>query len=139
MQARRGKSRHVTQDTIGVLFEKTCTLVSITLRKYTMDPEFTRYLKTNCPPSSNTTVPLEIQTPNRLDNKYYKDLKNHRGLLASDQTLFDSPSTEKMVKNNARYGANWGNKFAAAMIRMGAIDVLTGTQGEIRKNCRVVN
>ncbi|KAL6323961.1 hypothetical protein AAG906_006232 [Vitis piasezkii] len=108
-----------------------------------MDPEFARYLKTKCPPPSNTgsdpTVALEVQTPNRLDNKYYKDLKNHRGLLTSDQTLFDSPSTVRMVKNNARYGANWGNKFAAAMVRMGAIDVLTGTQGEIRKNCRVVN
>ena len=108
-----------------------------------MDPEFARHLKTKCPPPSNTgsdpTVALEVQTPNRLDNKYYKDLKNHRGLLTSDQTLFDSPSTVRMVKNNARYGENWGNKFAAAMVRMGAIDVLTGTQGEIRKNCRVVN
>ena len=108
-----------------------------------MDPEFARYLKTKCPPSSNTgsdpTVPLEVQTPNRLDNKYYKDLKNHRGLLTSDQTLFDSPSTKRVVTNNARYGANWGNKYAAAMVRMGAIDVLTGTKGEIRKHCRVVN
>ncbi|RVW28846.1 Peroxidase 5 [Vitis vinifera] len=79
-----------------------------------MDPEFATYLKTKCPPPSNTgsdpTVALEVQTP-----------------------------IARMVKNNARYGENWGNKFAAAMVRMGAIDVLTGTQGEIRKNCRVVN
>lgn len=104
-----------------------------------MDPEFAAYLKTMCSRSSNPTVPLEVQTSDRLDNKYYRNLKNHRGVLTSDQTLFDSPSTARMVKNNARYGANWGRKFAAAMVRMGAIDVLTGSQGEIRQNCRAVN
>ena len=82
---------------------------------------------------------LVVQTPNRLDNKYYKDLKNHGGILTSDQTLFDSHSTKRMVKNNATYVTNWGNKYAAAMVRMGAIDVLTGIKGEIRKHCRVVN
>ncbi|KAA8536703.1 hypothetical protein F0562_029181 [Nyssa sinensis] len=110
-----------------------------------MDPIFARNLKSKCPPPSNDgagsdpTVPLDVLTPNRLDNKYYMDLKNRHGLLTSDQTLLTSPSTSGIVRNNARHGAAWANKFTAAMVRMGSIDVLTGNQGEIRKNCRVVN
>jgi len=108
-----------------------------------MDPIFARSLKAKCPPPSNSgngrdpTVPLDILSPNKLDNKYYKDLKNHHGVLTSDQTLLSSPSTAGIVRNNARNDAAWANKFAAAMVKMGS---LTGSQeGEVRKNCRVVN
>ncbi|XP_062144390.1 peroxidase 5-like [Alnus glutinosa] len=110
-----------------------------------MDPIFARYLRTKCPPPQNaddcdpTTVPLDVLTPTRLDNKYYKDLKHHHGLLTSDQTLLSSPSTAGIVRNHARHGTAWAKKFAAAMVKMGYIDVLTGSQGEIRKNCKVVN
>jgi peroxidase len=66
-------------------------------------------------------------------------LKNHRGLLTSDQTLFDSDLTRQMVLRNARHAAIWRVKFAKAMVQMGSIDVLTGSQGEIRERCSVVN
>ncbi|XP_041020532.1 peroxidase 5-like [Juglans microcarpa x Juglans regia] len=110
-----------------------------------MDPIFARSLKAKCPPPSNSrdgrfpTVPLDVLTPNKQDNKYYKDLKNHQGLLTSDQTLFSSSSTKNIVRNNARNDAAWANKFAAAMVKMGYIDVLTGRLGEVRKDCRFVN
>ena len=84
-------------------------------------------------------MPLDVLTPNKLDNKYYKDLMNHHGLLTFDQTLLSSPTTVGIVRNHARNDAAWANKFAAAMVKMGSIDVLTGRQGEVRKNCRVVN
>ena len=108
-----------------------------------MDPIFARDLKTKCPKNANNgngpTVPLDVLTPYRLDNKYYKNLKNHRGLLTSDQSLLSSPSTVGIVRSNARHGQAWAYKFAAAMVKMGYIEVLTGSQGEIRKNCRFVN
>ncbi|KAF8387692.1 hypothetical protein HHK36_026346 [Tetracentron sinense] len=110
-----------------------------------MDPNYVTFLKTKCPRSSSNgdgrdpTVPLDVLTPNRLDNKYYMGLKNHRGLLTSDQTLLSSPSTAWMVRNNAKHSSAWTNKFAAAMVHMGSIDVLTGIKGEIRKSCRIVN
>ncbi|KAL5795793.1 hypothetical protein ACOSQ2_000613 [Xanthoceras sorbifolium] len=109
-----------------------------------MDPRFAAILKTRCPPPSNgatrgPTVPLDFTTPNRLDNRYYSELMNRRGLLTSDQTLKDSPLTSKMVSDNARNGAAWGAKYAKAMVHMGSLDVLSGTQGEIRRVCSVVN
>ncbi|GLT42690.1 hypothetical protein SLA2020_166770 [Shorea laevis] len=109
-----------------------------------LDPRYAAFLKTKCPPPNtgaggDPTVALDIATPNRLDNKYYTELKNNRGLLTSDQTLMNSPSTTGMVVNNARQGALWANKFARAMVHMGSLDVLTGTQGEIRRHCSFVN
>ncbi|MCD7451314.1 hypothetical protein HAX54_010933 [Datura stramonium] len=110
-----------------------------------MDPTLAQQLRKRCPAPSNSTtgadptVQLDVITPNRLDNKYYVNLKNYRGLLTSDQTLWTSPSTARMVRSNAIHGANWARNFAAAMVKMGSIEVMTGTQGEIRKNCRIVN
>ncbi|KAK7278134.1 hypothetical protein RJT34_23159 [Clitoria ternatea] len=107
-----------------------------------MDTKFATLLKTKCPPPRSVgdpTVVLDASTPNRLDNKYYSGLKNHRGLLTSDQTLFSSRSTRQMVLNNANHGSTWALKFAKAMVHMGSIDVLTGSQGEIRSHCTRVN
>ncbi|PIN12899.1 Peroxidase [Handroanthus impetiginosus] len=110
----------------------------------TLDPDYAAFLKKICPPPAvNATVDptanLDSITPNRLDNNYYMGLKANRGLLTSDQVLLSSPLTSKMVVYNAKYGNVWAKKFAAAMVHMGTIEVLTGKQGEIRKNCRVVN
>ncbi|TKY52420.1 Peroxidase 5 [Spatholobus suberectus] len=109
-----------------------------------MDPKFGTLLKTKCPPCSNdiddNIVALDASTPNRLDNNYYRGLKNHRGLLTSDQTLLTSPSTKPMVLSNVKQASSiWALKFAKAMVHMGSIDVLTASQGEIRKSCSVVN
>ncbi|XP_027367512.1 peroxidase 5-like [Abrus precatorius] len=110
-----------------------------------MDPKYATVLKTKCSPQSNgdgtdsTVVLLDASTPNRLDNKYYNGLINHRGLLTSDQTLLSSGSTRQMVLSNAKDGSSWSVKFAKAMVHMGSIDVLTGSDGEIRRRCSVLN
>ncbi|KAK7384953.1 hypothetical protein VNO78_30656 [Psophocarpus tetragonolobus] len=109
-----------------------------------MDTSYVETLKTKCPapPATSdptTTVSLDPSTPIRLDNKYYKGLINHRGLFTSDQTLFTSQSTREMVESNAKDGSSWAQKFAEAMVRMGSIQVLTGQDGEIRKQCNFVN
>ncbi|KAI3469392.1 hypothetical protein Pfo_026055 [Paulownia fortunei] len=116
---------------------------------YTQDPSLDRtyasYLKGQCPSTMgmasglDPVVPFDPTTPTRLDNNYYKNLKMNKGLLTSDQVLWDSPTTRSVVKSNANHPRNWASKFAKAMVHMGSIDVLTGKQGEIRKNCRIVN
>jgi len=108
-----------------------------------MDTKLAFALKAKCPnPNSNSnsdpTVPLD-STPRRLDEKYYLDLQVKRGVLNSDQTLMSNPSTSRMVKINSKYPSVWRKKFGRAIVKMGAIDVLTGSQGEIRKNCRIIN
>ena len=70
-----------------------------------LDPIFARDLKTKCLQNAGNddpTVPLDVLTPYRLDNKYYINLKNHQGLLTSDQSLLSSPSMVGIVRNNAR-------------------------------------
>lgn len=106
-----------------------------------MNAGFAASLKAKCPASTEVdgTVPLDVVSPNRLDNRYYKNLRNGKGLLTSDQSLASDPATARTVRDNAGRGDQWAAKFAAAMVKMGGIEVLMGTQGEIRNNCRIVN
>ncbi|XP_038900151.1 peroxidase 5-like [Benincasa hispida] len=107
-----------------------------------MNPNYAAYLKTKCPALSSDqqrTVALEFSTPNHLDHQYYIQLKKHRGLLRSDQILLRSPFTSRMVLENANDGSKWAVEFGKAMVKMGSINVLTGSQGEIRRHCSFVN
>ncbi|KAI6694543.1 hypothetical protein NL676_022253 [Syzygium grande] len=88
---------------------------------------------------ADPTVPLDSITPDTLDNKYCLQLLKLRGVLASDETLYTSPSTSWMLVNNVVNGTAWRAKFAKAMVKMGSLDLLPGAQGEIRKLCSVVN
>ncbi|XP_010024694.2 peroxidase 5 [Eucalyptus grandis] len=106
-----------------------------------LNPNYAHLLKTKCPRNGPTDpiVPFDPVTPNVLDNAYYHNLKSDKGLLYSDQVLWDASLTRGLVKDNANHPSAWARRFTAAMVRMGLIEVLTGTQGEIRKNCRVIN
>uniref|UniRef100_M1BPU6 Peroxidase n=1 Tax=Solanum tuberosum TaxID=4113 RepID=M1BPU6_SOLTU len=111
-----------------------------------IDPEYADFLKSICPPEALTNgtgaanpAKLDALTPNRLDNRYYLALKSQKGLMISDQALMANPTTAKLVNYNARFGSIWSRKFAAAMIHMGTLDVLTGRNGEIRRDCHFVN
>ncbi|CAB4293301.1 unnamed protein product [Prunus armeniaca] len=110
-----------------------------------MDGAYAETLKSKCPRPRNLTdsvdpvVAFDPSTPALLDNNYYKNLLSHRGLLASDQELWSSGLTRKMVKYNRNHPGAWASKFAAAMVKMGSIDVTVGRNGEIRSNCRAVN
>nr|XP_016450709.1 PREDICTED: peroxidase-like [Nicotiana tabacum] len=78
-------------------------------------------------------------TPSRFDNDYYQNLVARHGLLHSDQELFNGGSQDALVRSYSTNGAAFTSDFAAAMVRMGNISPLTGTNGEIRRNCRAIN
>ncbi|XP_021771549.1 peroxidase 12-like [Chenopodium quinoa] len=106
----------------------------------TMDQTFANNLKLTCP--TNTTVNttnLDIRTPNLFDNKYFVDLMNRQGLFTSDLDLYTDSRTRSIVKNFAVNQTLFFEKFVEGMIKMGQLEVLTGSQGEIRTNCSVRN
>jgi peroxidase len=101
-------------------------------------------LKSICPSNSNQTFPntttfMDLITPEKFDNKYYVGLTNNLGLFTSDAALLTNATMKALVDSFVRSEAKWMSKFAKSMIKMGKIEVLTGTQGEIRRNCRVIN
>ncbi|XP_061997522.1 peroxidase P7 [Rosa rugosa] len=100
--------------------------------------------QSNCPRTAgsgdNNLAPLDLQSPTAFDNNYYKNLIQNRGLLHSDQQLFlNGGSTDSIVRGYSNSQSTFTSDFAAAMIKMGDINPLTGSNGEIRKNCRKPN
>ncbi|GLJ58500.1 hypothetical protein SUGI_1453340, partial [Cryptomeria japonica] len=106
-----------------------------------IESTFATSLKSNCPSSSgdNNRSPLDLQTPTTFDNNYYKNLRNQKGLLHSDQQLFNGGSADSQVTTYSTNQNTFFTDFAAAMVKMGNISPLTGTNGQIRKNCRKPN
>ncbi|CAA7058674.1 unnamed protein product [Microthlaspi erraticum] len=110
----------------------------------TLNTTYLTTLRGLCPQNGNQSilVDFDLRTPTVFDNKYYVNLKEHKGLIQSDQELFSSPNatdTIPLVRAYADGTQKFFNAFIEAMDRMGNITPLTGTQGQIRRNCRVVN
>jgi peroxidase len=106
-----------------------------------IDTTYAKSLQAKCPTSGgdNRLSPLDYQTPTKFENNYYKNLVARKGLLHSDQQLFNGVSTDSLVTKYSKNLKLFERDFSAAMIKMGNIMLLTGSQGEIRKNCRKRN
>lgn len=73
-----------------------------------------------------------------FDNHYFTTLKLKEGLFQSDAALLTNKGSSDIVNEMLASGKFFA-EFEKSMKRMGAIGVLTGTAGEIRKKCSVVN
>ncbi|CAJ1974579.1 unnamed protein product [Sphenostylis stenocarpa] len=108
-----------------------------------IDTSFARTRQSSCPRTSgsgdNNLAPLDLQTPTAFDNNYFKNLVQKKGLLHSDQQLFNGGSTDSIVHGYLTNPSSFSSDFVSAIIKMGDISPLTGSQGEIRKNCRRIN
>ncbi|KAI3821985.1 hypothetical protein L1987_09565 [Smallanthus sonchifolius] len=131
--------------TIGISH---CTLVSRRLYNFTgkgdadlsLDPAYAQTLRKLCPNPVNPTTILEMDPKSSLtfDSDYYRALNQHKGLFVSDAALLTdrrSALVAKFLENPLVFFA----QFARSMVKMGGIEVLLGGEGEVRKNCRVVN
>ncbi|KAF7005093.1 hypothetical protein CFC21_020240 [Triticum aestivum] len=107
-----------------------------------IDPNFAAKLRAKCAkdmPAGTVNQTLDLRTPDVFDNKYYFDLIAKQGLFKSDQGLIVHPNTTRMA---TRFSLNQGaffEQFAKSMVKMSNMDLLTGSQGEIRFNCAVPN
>ncbi|KAM0907608.1 hypothetical protein ACQ4PT_016000 [Festuca glaucescens] len=106
-----------------------------------MDPSLKSTLQEQCQSNSGTdnTVVQDNKTPDKLDNKYYKNVLSHEVLFTSDAALMMATDTSDAVRANAKDTNLWEEKFKAAMVKMGAIDIKTVANGEIRRSCRILN
>ncbi|KDP44300.1 hypothetical protein JCGZ_19167 [Jatropha curcas] len=107
----------------------------------TLNSTYLKMLIQKCPRGRDGGTSLDLTTPTVFDGKYYSNLLVNEGLLQSDQELFSTPGadTVHIVTNFSANQTSFFASFVVSMIRMGNLNVLTGTEGEIRLNCRVVN
>ncbi|XP_038888828.1 putative Peroxidase 48 [Benincasa hispida] len=71
-----------------------------------------------------------------FNTHYYKSLLSGRGLLYADQQLMANEKTGRLVKGYASDdGSTFRMDFARAMVKLSVLDVLTGSQGQIRERC----
>ncbi|XP_015968947.1 peroxidase 3-like [Arachis duranensis] len=105
-----------------------------------LNPTYADFLKTKCqgPSDTTTTVELDPNGSTKFDNDYYNILVQNKGLFQSDAALLTTKTSRNIV-NELRNQNKFYTEFGQSMRRMGAIEVLTGSAGEIRHKCSVVN
>ncbi|KAL3733094.1 hypothetical protein ACJRO7_022593 [Eucalyptus globulus] len=108
-----------------------------------IDPAYAASLRQNCPSAGGDAnlVPLEDGDVDGkvFNNDYFKNLVSMKGLLHTDQQLFNNGSTDADVKAYSLDSASFFADLANALVKMGNLSPLTGTDGQVRTNCRKVN
>ena len=112
----------------------------------TINPTFLPQLRALCPQNGDGTRRVELDTgfpSNRFDTSFFTNLRNGRGILESDQKLWTDASTRTFVQRfmgiRGLLGLTFNVEFGKSMVKMSNIGVKTGTEGEIRKVCSVIN
>lgn len=134
--------------TIGISL---CTSFSNRLYNFTgkgdedpsLDSEYATNLKTfKCKNINDNTTIVEMDpgSRNTFDLSYYSHVVKRRGLFESDSALLTNSVTKSLVTQLLQGSLeNFYAEFAKSIEKMGQIKVKTGSQGEIRKHCALVN
>lgn len=108
-----------------------------------LDSEYATNLKTfKCKNINDNTTKIEMDPGSRktFDLSYYGHLIKRRGLFESDAALLTNSVTKSEVIQLLQGSlANFFAEFAKSMEKLSQVKVKTGTEGEIRKHCAVVN
>lgn len=111
----------------------------LTTETATLDSGLGSSLAATCKSGGDSATATFDRTSTAFDGVYFKELQQRRGLLSSDQTLFESPETKQLVNMFAMNPGYFFYAFNQGMLKMGQIDLKEGDHGEVRKSCRVVN
>lgn len=107
-----------------------------------MNKSFLQELQKKCPKKSNkdSTVNLTPKSGNdyQFTGLYYSKILSKKAVLGIDQQLLFGTDTKEIAEEFAPNSGfeDFRRSFALSMSRMGNIKVLTGDDGEIRRNCR---
>ncbi|KAG9142972.1 hypothetical protein Leryth_006250 [Lithospermum erythrorhizon] len=112
-----------------------------------MDKSLLNSLRQQCPQKlkRGESDPLVYLTPEsgaqfKFTNTYYKRVLSGKSVLGIDQQLITGNNdTIQIINDYADSFEQFRRVFALTISRMGGLKVLTGKNGEIRKNCRVPN
>ncbi|XP_072970497.1 peroxidase 1-like [Typha angustifolia] len=106
-----------------------------------LDKNYLPRLMSKCKPNDvKTLAEMDPGSFRTFDTGFYKQVAKRRSLFTSDQTLMLDPESKAYIERQAVGDqTEFFRDFAVSMVKMGNIQVLTGTQGEIRKHCAFVN
>ncbi|GAB4825137.1 Peroxidase 3 [Ancistrocladus abbreviatus] len=109
-----------------------------------LDSEYAANLKARkicIKPNDNTTfVEMDPGSFRTFDLSYYKLVLKRRGLFQSDAALTTNSTTKAYITQLVNGPMEiFFTEFGNSMVKMGQTGVLTGSAGEIRKKCAVVN
>ncbi|CAA7013466.1 unnamed protein product [Microthlaspi erraticum] len=111
----------------------------------TINPEFFQVLRSKCPHGGdvNVRIPLDWESQFVFDNQIFRNIQNGKGVILSDSVLYQDNNMKRIidsyVRTNQSSKANFAADFARSMVKMGAIGVKIGVQGEIRRICNATN
>ncbi|VAH26451.1 unnamed protein product [Triticum turgidum subsp. durum] len=107
-----------------------------------LDPTYAAALDERCPPAGDDEALASLDdTPTTVDTDYYQGITQGRALLHTDQQLYlgDGGDSDALVQYYAESPDKFWADFGAAMLKLGGLSPLTGQDGEVREDCRVVN
>ncbi|XP_038682778.1 peroxidase 43 [Tripterygium wilfordii] len=111
-----------------------------------INPNFLPELKAICPQNGNVNVRLPIDHGSELtfDNQILRNIRDGFAVLESDARLNDDLATKSVVESyfgllSPVFGPSFETDFVESIVKMGQIDVKTGSEGEIRHTCSAFN
>ncbi|KAM7478935.1 hypothetical protein LguiA_027148 [Lonicera macranthoides] len=111
-----------------------------------INPNFLQELKSKCPKNGDVNVRLAIDqgSEQTFDSQILQNIRSGFAVLQSDARLYADAATRNVVDSyfgflNPLFGPSFEADFANSMVKMGRIEVKTGSQGTIRRVCRAFN
>ncbi|XP_052205485.1 peroxidase 43 [Diospyros lotus] len=111
-----------------------------------INAQFLEELKSRCPENGdvNVRLPIDRGSAQAFDNQILQNIRGGFAVLESDARLYDDEGTRSVVDSyfgllSPFVGPFFETDFVESIVKMGAIDVKTGSQGQIRRVCGAFN
>ncbi|KAK6283038.1 hypothetical protein POUND7_016863 [Theobroma cacao] len=108
-----------------------------------INPDFLLELQSICPQNGdvNVRLPIDRGSEQTFDKHILENIRNGFAVLESDAKLYDDETTRIVVDSylNPILGTSFEADFVESIVKMGQIDVKTGSNGEIRSVCSAFN